>query len=428
VLNVDGKPFYIRAVAYNPGHDWRDGNTPLTRRQLLSDFTSIQAMGANTIRRYGGGWYDRNIFNAAKECNLHTIYGFWFGQDIDYITEIGKLAAYQNRVEDAVLSWRNEPSLLAWSLGNEVWGLLKHQFAQPYLTEVRHAHIDFVEKLARRIHELDPTHPVFAANEHSSQLAGTLADFARGAPSLDFVGVNSYYQPRIADLRRITSEFDPARPYLVSEFGPDGYWDAEMTPHDANGAMTEPLSARKANDYVRGWSVFVEPNRGANIGGVAYCWRDRLEFTASWFGLTDPLGREKPAYRALQRFWTGKASATGPLIVALDAPSKSLRPGETIDVKAKIETAPDSTAHYHWELQTPDFKKGIGRVSIRGDGTSARVTLPNKQGLYRLYFSVNDGRAADITNVALTVTNRPPPESPALEARARETAPAQDHD
>ena len=416
VLTVDGKPFYIRAVAYNPGHDWRDGNNPPTRRQLLSDFTSIQAMGANTIRRYGGGWYDRNIFNAAKDYNLHVIYGFWFGQHIDYIADSGKLAAYQTRVEDAVLSWRNKPSLLAWSLGNEVWGLLKHHFAQPYLTEVRHAHIDFVEKLARRIHELDPTHPVFAANEHSSQLAGALADFARGAPSLDFVGVNSYYQPRIADLRRITSEFDPARPYLVSEFGPDGYWDAKMTPHDPNGAVAEPLSSRKAYDYVREWNVFVEPNRGANIGGVAYCWRDRLEATASWFGLTDSLGREKPAYHALQRLWTGKASAAAPLIVALDTASKPLRPGETINVNAKMETQPDSTGHYHWELQTSDFED-IGRVSIHGDGTSARVTLPNKPGLYRLYFSVNDDRTADIANVALTVTDRPSPERLALEAR-----------
>jgi hypothetical protein len=253
-------------------------------------------------------------------------------------------------------------------------------------------------------------------------LAGALVDFARGAPSLDFVGVNSYYQPRIADLRRITSEFDPARPYLVSEFGPDGYWDANMTPHDANGAIAEPLSSRKAYDYVREWSVFVEPNRGANIGGVAYCWRDRLEATASWFGLTDSLGREKPAYDALRRLWTGKAPTAAPLIVAIDAASTPLRPGETIDVNAKIETPPDSTAHYYWELQTSDFED-IGRVGIRGDGTSARVTLPNKPGLYRLYFSVNDDRTADIANVALTVTARPSPERLALEARARETAP-----
>ena len=33
-LSVDGKPFYVRGVAYNPAHDWRDGHRPLTRREL----------------------------------------------------------------------------------------------------------------------------------------------------------------------------------------------------------------------------------------------------------------------------------------------------------------------------------------------------------------------------------------------------------
>lgn len=48
-LTVDGQPFYIRGVAYNPQHSWRDGYHPLNRKKLEADFRDIKAMGANTI-------------------------------------------------------------------------------------------------------------------------------------------------------------------------------------------------------------------------------------------------------------------------------------------------------------------------------------------------------------------------------------------
>ena len=40
----------------------------------------------------------------------------------------------------ANVAYRDHPGLLGWTLGNEVWGLLKHHYGQPYLTRVRHAH------------------------------------------------------------------------------------------------------------------------------------------------------------------------------------------------------------------------------------------------------------------------------------------------
>lgn len=162
-LMVDGAPFYIKGVAYNPGHDWRDADVPLSRRELNEDFSTIASMGGNTIRRYGHTWSDRNIFNAAAYYKLKVLYGFWFDQDVDYVTDSAKEQSYERQIEQTVREYKNDPGLLGWTLGNEVWGLLKHDYGQPYLTEVRHAHVLFIEKMARRIKELDPNHPVFSA-------------------------------------------------------------------------------------------------------------------------------------------------------------------------------------------------------------------------------------------------------------------------
>ena len=394
---VNGAPFYVRGVAYNPGHDWRDGFVPLTRRELEGDFDRLRATGANTIRRYGSNWYDRNILRVAAEKDLKVLFGFWLEQHVDYRCDAAKLSAYTAQVERTVLARRDESAVIAWSLGNEVWGLLKHRYAQPYLTEVRHAHVDFVERLARRIHELDPQRPIFTAHEHSPHLAGSLADFARGAPSLDFTAINSYYEERTSQLARIVPNMDTTRPYLISEFGPDGYWETRPTQRNARGALIEPDSDEKVQSYARAWAVHTEAHRGANIGGVAYCWRDRYEATATWFGLTDSDGRLKPAGLALQQLWTGRA-ASGPRVLALEGPNSPVAPGATINVRAQVRGKPGQHLTYKWRLASEDFDFKVGNVE------GARITLPQRPGTYRVYFSASDGISMDEANFPVHVT------------------------
>jgi exo-beta-1,3-glucanase (GH17 family) len=81
-------------MCYNPGHDWRDGFYPLTRKQLERDFQYIKQMGANTIRRYEPGIYDRNILNVAEEQGLNVMYGFWFDPAVDYYKDKDAVREY----------------------------------------------------------------------------------------------------------------------------------------------------------------------------------------------------------------------------------------------------------------------------------------------------------------------------------------------
>ncbi len=403
-LRVDGKPFYVRGIAYNPGHDWRDGFVPLTRRELEVDFDRLRAVGANTIRRYGTNWYDRNILQVAQEKDLKVLFGFWFDQKLDYVTADRKRAQYRAQVLATVADTRDERAIIGWSLGNEVWGLLKHQFAQPYLTEVRHAHIDFVEELAHEIHALDPQRPVFVAHEHSAQLAGTLADFARGAPSIDFTAVNSYYEDRISRLHGLMTQHDASRPYLVSEFGPDGYWETSHAQRTTFGAVLEPASPEKIRGYERGWGVHTEPHRGANIGGVAYCWRDRYEETATWFGMTDADGRLKPTGLAVQKMWTGRASAPALLVLDLEGANSAVTPGSTIRVTAEVQLPPGAQVAYRWRVGSDNFDfKGAKIVPEKGQ-PRATITLPRKEGIYRVYFAVTTAQTTDEMNFPVHVT------------------------
>ncbi len=402
-LQEGGEDFYIHGVAYNPGHDWRDGTIPLSRRELETDLARVKEFGANTIRRYGHSWYDRNILSVSREQGLEVLYGFWFEHEVDYIKQEHKLREYAATIEDRVQAFKDEPAVLAWSLGNEVWGSLKHHFAQPYLTEVRHAQIDFVERMVRRVRELDPERPIFAAHEHSRELSGALSDYDRGAPSLDFTAVNSYYERQISILHKVAARFDPSRPYLVSEFGPDGYWETDVMKKTDFGAVLEPSTPEKVASYLRGWTQHTVPHRGANLGGVAYCWRDRLESTATWFGLNDDDGRLKPAGLALQKLWTGRAPAPAPRIAAIKGLPSRGEPGEKLAVRAIGESVTGQSLKYRWRIASERFDFKVGEIETSGDGAEARVTLPKRPGNYRVYLSVSDGRSTDEANFPLHV-------------------------
>jgi len=408
-LMVDGAPFYVKGVVYNAGHDWRDSALPLSRRQLDTDFSAIQAMGGNTIRRYGSNWSDRNIFNAAVDHHLKVMYGFWLPQDADYLHDEKAMNNCQAMIESTVKHYRNHPGLLGWSLGNEVWGLLKHQYAQPCLTQQRHAEVLFVERMTRRIKELDPNHPVFCAQE-SFDVSGAVADYATGAPSLDVMCVNSYYEQEIAHLDQAVTQIDPNRPYLVSEFGPDGYWDDKYNHRDAQEGLMEATAVFKGWQYGDRWREYVARNKGRNVGGIAYCWSDRYEGTATWFGMTDLEGRRKPACAALASAWNhpdpglyGTFPYDGPRIVRVSYPTQPVQPNIPFHVGAEIQTCNGDKTAFIWSVTCPDFSSDDVTIKTSDIDGSASIRLPSRPGWYRIELKVTNRDGLDETSVPVKV-------------------------
>lgn len=400
-LHVNNQPFYIKGIAYNTAHDWRDGNMPLSRRQVLGDFEKIKEMGANTIRRYGTGIYDKNILNIADESGLNVLYGFWFDPKVDYYLDSAKVQDYIKEVEENVIEFKDHPSVIAWSLGNESWGLLKHSYAKPYLVKVRESYVQLIEHLAQRIHELDPTRPVFTCMEHEEhQLPGELAVFHDDAPSIDVVGINSYYKEQISTLNHIVWQFDSLRPYLVSEFGPRGYWDPNYN-KTKNLDIIEETDTEKASWYKEQWTSYVEGYKGYNIGGFAYCWHDRMEGSYTWFGITDFKGRVKPSYYALKEAWTNKKqdkflqySITGPA---------EIKPGNVYTFSATNVNSAGSNQTYEWRLLKDEYLKQIDNIEASDDGLSVNVEIPKEPSKYRLYLFVTDKENGRVTTASAPI-------------------------
>lgn len=403
-LMVDDEPFYVRGVAYNPGHDWRDGGAVLTRRQLEKDLSAIKAMGANTIRRYTGGWADYNLFNVAAEQDLKVIYGLWLKQDVDYLSEDRLLDEMEHKFLKLVETHKDQEALLAWVIGNEAWGMFKHTYEQPYLTDVRAAYVRFVERLARRIKEVDPHRPVLVALENSDQLAGAVTDYMALAPSVDAIGINVYYEPHLDYLPELMATHAPGKPYLIAEFGPDGYWHPSYTPRDAAGKLAEPSATAKAQTYTRRWAKHVEAHRGHNLGGVAYCWSQRYEGTSTWFGLTDRDGRKLPGYYALREAWAGVPADPAPVIETFYASRQVGRPGQTIELRADIAAPNTQRLDSKWTVMSEDYRRAGALVHRPLDDPGhATLHLPTEPGWYRVHLSVRDPQTGRLDETSVPI-------------------------
>lgn len=399
-LMVRRQPFYVKGVAYNAGHEWRDGYYPLTRSQVEQDLRAIRDMGANTIRRYHPGIYDKNILAVARQQGLQVIYGFWFSPQVDYHRDTAQVSRYLKMVAGKVRQYKGEEAVLAWSIGNETSGLLKKHFHQPYLTLQRHAYMVMIERMARLIHQLDPARPVFTSLEHSWQLPGELHAFRQLAPSVDVLGINSYYTQQISQVQALTQAFDPGRPYLVSEFGPRGYWHPGYSRFDKNKRLLEDSDREKAALYSQEWGRYIQQHQGYNVGGVAYCWRDRFEGSHTWFGIVDYKNRRKPVYYALRKQWQRQDLAP-PVFprIAIIGPGFKLLPGQAYPYKVLLPGQKNSKQDFtiEWHLFREDYLEEINSLEPGPAGNEVRLVLPEKGGHFRLYVYVSDKKGNVVT-------------------------------
>jgi cellulose synthase/poly-beta-1,6-N-acetylglucosamine synthase-like glycosyltransferase/exo-beta-1,3-glucanase (GH17 family) len=401
---------YIYGVAYNPGHDWRDNklNIPLTIDKLEQDFQNIKDMGANTIRRYSPSVYDRNILKVANEKDLKVMYGFWFNPKIDYSTSAFRKRTYEWMVLQTVRRMKDNPAIMGWTLGNETWGLLKLNFNEPYLSQVRMEYVKMIAELAKKVKELDPTRPVFVVEEHTSHVSSAYFAFSAFAPDVDVFGVNSYYHQNISILDSVMHSVNPHKKYFIGEFGPNGYWHHEYNHYMYDTIIYEHNSFSKAENFIYQWDNYIYNNRERNIGGIAFCWQDRYEGTATWFGITDIFGNRKPSFNALKKSFTADTMALDyPIpVFQILMPKDYLNPGENVNVIAATRDIDKRELFlYKWIVYEEGTFKRIVETPFTKGGYQFSFRTPNEWSDYRLYLYVSDNKGNVVTESSPLIIN-----------------------
>jgi len=396
ILAAAGKPFYIKGIVYNTNAAWQDGHLPLTMKQLQKDFAAMQAAGCNTISRSAPSVYDRNILRAAGQYGLKVIYGFWFDPSVDYFKDSGRVARYVNIVTDKVQQYKNSGAVLAWCIGSQTSTALNQQFSAPYLALVKHSYLQMIENIAQSIHRVDPVHPVITELENSLQLPSELQALRNTAPSVDITGINSFGSRGVEDIAAVVNRYNHGKPYLLTAFGPGHTADSSLDKWDFTD---EGNDGYKSNFYSSYWKNNNPEKVVGSLGGLAFCWQDNFETTATSWGLTDFKGRKKPSYYALKKAWTGVDASPSIPSLFLVGPDYSLGP----ELYYTYTAVYDSSAFKkpEWRLLREDRIEETGTLLQADKINKITISVPD-YGSYRLYVYLED-RKGNVTTSSIPV-------------------------
>ena len=353
--------------------------------------------GGNSIRTWSTDGLAA-ILDDAQKHGLTVCAGIWLEPECNWFSYANPAhcARQLERVTKVIQEFRAHPALLFWGLGNEQEGDGKNA-----------AYWKQLDALAVMVHREDPAHPAFTA------LAGLSAEKAAGmnehAPHLDFAGINTY--GALPALREHLTKVKWTRPWVVTEYGPQGFWERPRAPW---GAPLEQTSTEKAAMIRHSYEKAILPG-GDCWGGYAFLWGHKQEATATWFGLLTPEGETTASVDVLQELWTGKAPANrAPDVKELKLSLTKLTPGQSFTATAAASDPDKDTLTWHWSL-CPETAgrddKGrekvpaplAGALTKSGEGTAA-FAAPAKSGAYRVFLRVSDGKGhAGTANVPLEV-------------------------
>ena len=345
----------------------------------------LVAAGGNSIRTWTTNGLAEILDDASKQ-GLTVCAGIWLEPECSWFSYANsKHCAKQiARVVNEVVKHRNHPALLFWGLGNEVEGDGNNT-----------AYWKQLEVLAQVVKALDPAHPTFTA------VAGLSSEKAKGlnehTPSLDFVGINTY--AALNSLRKHLEKVGWRRPWLVTEFGPRGFWESPRAPW---GAPIEQTSGEKAKFILKAYEAAILPG-GDCWGSYVFLWGQKQEATSTWFGIFTDRGESTAVRDAMHELWKGvPPSERAPDIAKLtsEVAKKEIAASSEFQAQAEASDPDGDVLSWHWTVTAESAgrdKQGKERVTpplaeclMKAEGAYASFRAPKKSGEYRVHLRVTD--------------------------------------
>lgn len=368
----------------------------------------LAAAGGNSLRTWSaeneqGEDTVGTLLDEAHALGLTVTVGIWLGHErhgFDYSDSV-QVQAQLDRVRRIVLRHKDHPAVLLWGLGNEMEGFEEGDDPRIWAA---------VNDAAGLIKEIDPHHPVMTVTSFAH---GGRVDFVHNkCPAVDIHGINAYGGAVV--LPSFLEERGASKPYILTEFGPVGPWEMPTTEW---GAPIEQTSTDKAAFYTRAWREGVEASPLA-LGGYAFLWGQKMEATATWFGMFLADGSATAAVDAMTTLWSGKppvnrAPEVEPLRIEGSA---EVDPGEIVVVSGSASDPEGAKLDVRWALRAEsgdymtggDFRPEIPDIEgaiVEADAVRARIRMPTEPGTYRVFQTVYDGAGKAATaNLPLRVS------------------------
>ena len=392
VMKVDGKPFFVHGASiYN--------SQPF--------FPKLAEYGANTARTFSLLLKDADyLLNTMERAGLMCHVGLGFAQVRSGFyngDEAAAIAKQEGWILDKVRKYKDHPAVLCWCIGNE--------FEIGHSNKPLTAQYESINRLAKKIHEIDPNHPVTLTIVDGFSPAKKKG-IIEICTDLDFLCLNGYIKSgdkfEVPDL---VKKLGWEKPYMITELGPEGWWLHENIGEKRYtewGAVGDYTSTEKEAKYDKCMTAaFQDPSC---IGVLTFLWGNQTgsrDEVLEWYGLLDPNGYTYGAVDYMQRYWTGHwPVARAPRIETRNdmtmngkVASDGIRvePGSN-NKGAVVATSPAGVPlRYHWRIIPERGRAGDGKLHggiqgliVNNGNTEIDFVAPYKPGAYRLYVHVYD--------------------------------------
>lgn len=370
--------------------------------------------GSNAFRTWGGNANSiSRAVELAEQNNMFIMQGISLPKEPErYLDEEFKANTMQS-VKTIIEAFKDDPNILIWGLGNEIELGGRNNSAYSW---------GFVEELAKMIKSIDSRHLVATVVTHNQRALDSIAKYA---PSLDLVGINSYGS--IGKVEEMVLESSYEGPYMITEWGPTGWWETSKTEW---GAPIEQTSEEKRIVYENRYNNFIF-NSNRCLGSFVFLWGQKEERTPTWFSMfveNDvpglPLNGEKtPMVEAMERVWKRtELSQTAPVInnFTIDGKKGGESPYvyEGLPFKGVVNVVDKEgdELNFVWEILKEATIVGNGgsfeprpdRVGrVESTKTNTITTSVSEPGNYRLYVYVLDNTGfVSTANVPFQVTKK----------------------
>ena len=328
---LNGKPVKIRGVCDH--HDLGALGSAVSTRAIERQLQMLKDMGVNGIRTSHNPpapelleLADRMGFIVMDEA-----FDMWKIQKTKFDYHLDWDEWHKRDLEDMVLRDRNHPSVIIWSIGNEV---MEQWNNNPLGGTI-------AKELAAIVRHLDPTRPITSAcngvntnnrviTEGGLDLVGTNYDHKKipemqkmfpgrpiiGTETTSALGTRGTYNMPSDEIRRWPRKWDE----VLKEGNPDftcSAYDNSSAPwgstHEETWKIVKKYDFFSGMFIWTGWDYIGEP--------TPYPW----PAISSYFGIIDLAGFPKDAYYMYQSEWTSK-----PVLHLF--PHWNWKPGEQVDV------------------------------------------------------------------------------------------------
>ncbi len=335
------------------------------------------------------------LFDSAAAHGIKVVAGFWLqpgggpgsGGCVNYLTD----TAYKNQVLTEFPQWvqtyKDNPGVLMWDVGNESVLGLQNCYSGDELERQRDAYTTLVNDITKKIHAVDPNHPVTSTDAW----VGAWPYFKKNAPDLDLYAVTP--------TTRCATSSPP---------GSKGLHQALHRHRDRPGRRVggpERRQRRSAGTLRPGQGRRLHPRlelrhraQGVALGATMFHYGTEYDFGGIWFNLL-PAGQKRLSYYAVKRAYGGDTSHdnTPPVIsdLTVEGGAGQVQAGRDLVLSVRA-TDPDGDPISYEVLDNSNYvdqsKNLVSLPSTNLGGGRLKVTAPDRPGVWKVYVKATDGR------------------------------------